>query len=108
MERFFLADSPIEVSSCNKCNKDFKSQAHTKEKNTGKLHRIKDIKLCPYQYDKFDYPWELAIKIYNPKDKMCKIYTYWYDIDIYKNRYAWFVKLRYVNKELIKLIQRVE
>jgi hypothetical protein len=89
---------------CNKCNKDEKHQDNVKEKKTGKLHSVKRFNIAPYCYDKFDYPWELAIKKYDEDEKEfnCKMYTYWYDVDQYKNRYAWFIKLRYVHNDIKK------
>jgi 5-methylcytosine-specific restriction endonuclease McrA len=89
---------------CNRCNKDYKHQANEREKKTRIVHSIKDLNLMPYSNDKFIYPWESAIKKYDESDINCKIYTYWYDVDNYKSRYIWFLKLRYVNSELIRFL----
>jgi len=91
---------------CNKCNKDLKHQINLKEKKSRIIHCIKDTKLSPYIYDNFDYPWELGIREYDEDfdEYCCKIYTYWYDIDMFKNKREWYIKLRYVNKELINNI----
>jgi len=89
---------------CNKCNKDLKHQEDNREKKSGKLCRIGEINLVPYCYDNFDYPWELALTTYEPHNINCKIYKYWYDCDLYKNRYHWYIKLIYVNKLIRYLI----
>jgi 5-methylcytosine-specific restriction endonuclease McrA len=90
---------------CNRCNKDYKHQANEKEKKTGLLHSVKHLRLTPYSNDKFIYPWEVAIKKYDENDINCKIYTYWYDVDAYKSRYVWFLNLRFVNYQILRLFK---
>ena len=93
---------------CDKCNKDLKHQINVKEKKTKKLHRVKDLNIIPFINDKFDYPWELSITVYDEHNINSKMYTYWYDPEEFHRKRDIFINItrplnRYINRK-VKLI----
>lgn len=98
---------------CDKCNNDLKHSIHEKERQTGKLHKAKDV--GKFLRDNFEYPWEKGLTEYKEKDEKgnniwiqdeihcCKFYTYWYDIEAFENRREWYLLIRKVNLQIKNL-----
>ena len=95
---------------CEKCNKDLKHHiAYKGEDKTGKIHSVKDF--GKYRHDYFEYPCEKALKVYNEEEKVvyingydihCKMYSYWYDIEVFEWKREWFLKMRIVNNHILR------
>ena len=93
---------------CDKCNNDFKHNAHEREKRSGRLHCARDVGLIALRNDP-EYPWEKVLTEYDERIIWCKQYTYWYDVAAFWARRDWYVYgIIPLHRELKRRIQVIE
>jgi hypothetical protein len=94
---------------CDKCNNDYKHNAHVKERETGKLHSVKYLNLPVLKYDGCEYPWEKICTTYDETNMYCKLDTYWYDIEEWhRKRHIYITYIRPLHREIKRKIKMVD